>query len=209
MCQKNYDLIDELATKNKAIEDIEATSSLTSSQSSLKEELSQCKMLACDECNLSFSMEAELKHHQTTSNGTIQREIADMIEKLNVLEKEVSDQKVNLMSSTFQLKNQEVEEGKFCFDRRYCKKYCKINHPKHNFTKSRSEEIFSKLGKISTSPNPSTQTEVLGTQTEVLGFRAVRKQYTCSQCEEVFSKQGLLKKHKKIKHKLKETKMGK
>ena len=68
---------------------------------------------------------------------------------------------------------------------------------------------ITKLGKISTSPIPSTQTEVLGTQTEVLGFGAVRKQYTCNQCEEVFSKQGLLKKHKKIKHKLKDTKMGK
>ena len=45
-------------------------------------------------------------------------------------------------------------------------------------------------------------------QFEVFGFGAIRKQYSCNKCEEVFPKQGALKKHKKEKHMLEESKMG-
>ena len=58
--------------------------------------------------------------------------------------------------------------------------------------------MFAELNKFLESPNTSSQTENPG-------FGAMRKQYSCNKCDEVFPKQGYLKKHKKLKHKREEN----
>ena len=197
MKQKNIDINDELGAKNKELEDIKATISLKSSQKSLQEELLEFRMIECDECRILFSTDLELKQHLTTSHVIFTKLRTDVSSKQSALEKELSEQKVALVSSVFQLKAKETEENKICFNKKYCKKYCRINHSRHNFVKSISDEIFSKLNNLSESPNTSPQTENPG-------FGAMRKQSSCNKCDEVFPKQGFLKKHKKLKHKREE-----
>ena len=145
-------------------------------------------MIECDECRILFSTDLELKQHLTTSHVIFTKPRTDVSSKQSALEKELSEQKVALVSSVFQLKAKETEENKICFNKKYCKKYCRINHSRHNFVKSISDEIFSKLNNLLESP----------------GFGAMRKQYSCNKCDEVFPKQGFLKKHKKLEHKREE-----
>ena len=104
-------------------------------------------------------------------------------------------QKLNITSSLFKLKNQEVEKRKVC-DCRINRKeiqYCKINHDRHNFVRSKCDELFSKLGNLFVSTDGAKKRETFG-------FGARRKMYSCNQCDKEFTKQGHLKKHKKNEH---------
>ena len=196
--QKNTDLVDELLIKKKEIEEAEEAVSLKTSHSSLKEELSQLNVIECDECNLSFSLKAELTLHKQKVHEIVTNK--GFLSKLSALEINVSKQKIKLVSSALQLKTEEMK--KLCSCKSYCRKFCRINHQKYNFAKSKCDELLHKLNKFSTSPK-------VYTPTESFVFGAKKKQYSCAHCEDVFQKQGELKKHKKQKHNQREKKIGK
>ena len=196
--QKNTDLNDELVLKSDemiSLEDNSRKASLQNSASSLKEELDQIQFFGCDHCALKFASLREFKLHMRE----IQRE------KLNTLERKGSEQKVLLSSSIFKLK---VKEDKRC----YCKLKkvkgvivsCRINHLKHNFVKSKSEECF-KVARpffqntqflINYSSGSANQT----TSENILHGGAIKKCYTCKVCNDEFTTQGDFKKHRKSFH---------
>ena len=115
-----------------------------------------------------------------------------MVDKIAAFENKISEQKISLSVSLFQLKDKEIKKVSHC--KSYCNRFCRINHQKYTFVKSKSDGIISQLKIFPEDPKFSTQPEVLL-------FGATRKQYSCNQCEEVFAKQGALKKHKKHYHK--------
>jgi hypothetical protein len=117
-------------------------------------------------------------------------------EDLN-LERTVSQQKLNLTTSLLNLKKNESKESHVC----KCKTYCRINHQKHNYIRSKSDEIFYKLVRISTRHNISNHVANVH-----LG--AIEKRYSCNLCEKTFNKQGHMKKHKKAEHMSRERKGG-
>ena len=195
--QKNNDLNDELVAKIKEIVDIEERTSLKSSQSSLKEELSRFQTFECNKCEKTFMNKANLQGHELSTHGKISKLKSDLKSRIDMLEKRVYEQKSNVASSLFKLKKKENEESQLCT----CKTYCRIYHKKHNYVKSKSEDLFAKLGMTSENPHKSIINEVCG-----IGAR--RKQYTCNQCDQIFHKQGHLKKHRKHEHKRREVEIG-
>ena len=201
--QKNKDLDDELIVKKMKIQDIEDSLPLKVSQNSLQdelEELSNLNIFKCEECSFDSSTEKEIKLHQKRTHRIFSTMKADLIKNLDASESKVLEQKVSLSSSLFNLKNEEIKKISNC--KSYCRRFCRINHKKYTFVKSKSDDIISQVNNVSEVPNFSQQSEVFG-------FGAIRKQYSCNKCEEVFPKQGALKKHKKQKHMLREEKMGK
>jgi hypothetical protein len=110
--------------------------------------------------------------------------------KMNNLEKNLSEQKINATSSIFELKKKEISLRHKC----NCRSYCRVFHQKHNFVKSESNLLFRKFNKI-LDENPkhdSATEEVIISLTGV-----IKKRYPCTQCEQEFNKQGHLKKHMK------------
>jgi transposase-like protein len=82
-----------------------------------------------------------------------------------------------------------------------CIGYCIITHTKHNFFKSKIEEFFLKIKSLNEDMDNCTISES--------GHHgAIRKRYTCNQCDKDFSKQGDLKRHHKREYKLREEKIG-
>ena len=73
----------------------------------------------------------------------------------------------------------------------YCKKFCRIDHNKHNFVRFKSDDIFQKLNSYSEISQVSNH--VISSS---LGARV--RQYTCNLCGNGFKKQGELKRHNKI-----------
>ena len=105
------------------------------------------------------------------------------------MEKKISDQKSNFTSSVFQLKIKEIKESQSCS----CRGYCNISHKKHNFVKSRSEELFLNMKSFS-------ECHDILSHTESIADHIIKKRYTCNQCGNEFSKQGDLKRHYRSEH---------
>ena len=207
--QKNADLVDEIALKNEMVQVLECQSSLKSSGSSLSEELAQVEMFECHQCSLKYATDADLKEHvEKVHVAQLKDKKLDWMAKLSLLERKVSYQKLNLTSSLFNQKKQEEKERHVC----KCKTYCRIYHHKHNYIRSKCDEIFSKLGTISPGLNTSSPAENVGLNTsshsENVDLGAIRKYYSCNQCDETFLRQGDMKQHKKRKHKSKEKENG-
>ena len=137
MKKKNEDLNDELTTKNKEVQDLESQIVLKSSKSLLSEELAQVGMFKCDQCNFYFENEAELKNHNVATHEVVINGKLNLLEKMSHLERTVSQQKLNLTTSLLNLKKNESKESHVC----KCKTYCRINHQKHNYIRSKSDEI--------------------------------------------------------------------
>ena len=121
----------------------------------------------------------------------------DLLRKLNDLEQKVSQQKTDITSSVFKLKKKEMKRRDTCS----CIGQCIITHTKHNFIKSRSEEFFLRINSLN---------EGIGicTKSEIGDHGAIRKRYTCNQCDKDCSKQGDLKRHCKSEHRLTEEEIG-
>ena len=199
--QKNIDLVDELADV-KISETQE--NPFKSSGTSLSDELAQIEMFQCEECNSHFLSETELKAHTV---GTHEEHITmklNLLAKVSLLEKNANEQTLKSTSSLYSLKKQEIDKYRSC----HCKKnkrendFCKINHQRYTYVRSKSDAIFSNLRNISTNVNFSDQ------ETNY-NFGAIRKKYSCNRCDREFQKQGDPKKHKRREHKERERKGGK
>ena len=196
MKHKQDDLLDELSSKNVEMKDLEtqiSNTSLKSSASSLNEELQQVNMFDCTHCSSNFATDGELKAHKRSLQEEKVSLKIDLMNTVIELERKISEQKLKCTSSLFELKSKEIEEIQTC----RCKSYCTITHVKHNYMKSKSDGLFSKLSILSSNLEPSKEAKACN-------FGARRKQYTCNQCDEVFNKQGQLKKHKKSEHRVRE-----
>ena len=194
--QNNSDLIDELLVKKKEVQDLEEDNEKTklkSSSNSLKEELQEIEMYKCEPCSLSFINPTKLREHMKTLHlEKLNRRLIAMT-NLNKLEVKLSEQRFSVTTSLFKLKNEEDYEKHNC----RCKGYCRIYHQKHNFVKSKSDELFSRLESFS-------EIDKIGKSSKTTFLGALRKCYNCTLCERTFSKQGDLKRHKKHEHKPRE-----
>ena len=123
-----------------------------------------------------------------------------LLTKINNSEKKLSDQKLHLTASMLKLKKKEVKESQKC----RCKGFCRIFHQKHNFLKSKSEELFLQMRNINKVHDIIDESNEVMVNSDVFGG-ARRKSYSCKLCDKRFLKQGDLKRHKKRDHKLSET----
>ena len=93
--------------------------------------------------------------------------------KLIQLEKSICSEKLKLTSDILKLKESEYCENKMLGCR--CQTYCRILHSKHNWKKSISQEIWTKLAKLDLA-------------------------YTCEKCDETFPNVDCLNLHEKTAH---------
>ena len=198
---------DEVDSKTKEINDLKnqlSKISLKSSANSLSDELQQVRRFTCLQCSQLFADDGELKDHTETSHAGKTMLKVSLLKKLTDLEHKVWEQKIECTSSLYELEKLEIREQQSC----HCKNFCRITHAKHNFVKSKSNQLFSKLSSIGvceldhifSNPKKSNNTEC--------DFGALAKKYTCNKCEAFFSRQSLLKKHKKHEHKTRERENG-
>ena len=130
--------IEEISKVNKIKE--EELITLTEENRKLKETISESssvKLTTCDHCDLTFGSKAELRDHMVHAEKLSQN--SNVRAKLASLERDMKEQKVNITSSLFKLKNQEVENRKVCDCRinRKANEYCKINHHRNNYVRSK------------------------------------------------------------------------
>ena len=101
---------------------------LTSSNSSLKEELAQLQIYQFEKCTQTFMNQVELEEHNLSAHE--KRSVnSDLKVKISILERQVSEQKLTAAKSIFQLKIKEFKDTQFCS----CRSYCRITHQKHNY----------------------------------------------------------------------------
>ena len=204
--QKHDDIMDELEVKRNeviALENQAERESLKSSGSSFGEELEQLQIFQCNSCNLNFENKGKLEKHKSSKHEERSDVKIKLLIKLNSLEKKLSDQKQNLTTSLLKLKKKEVKESQKC----RCKRlhlHCRIFHQKHNFLKSKSEELFLKMKNINKDVVILVESEKVKINSDVFGG-AREKSYSCKLCDKRFSKQGDLKRHKKRDHKWNQT----
>ena len=188
--QRNDDLSDELQVKRREMKDLEnmhENDELKNSVGSQHEELMQVEMFKCKRCNFNSLTLEELKHHKNTAHS--EQVKTDLSTKISNLNAKISEQKVDVISSIYNLKNLEIKSKIICGCKE--KEYCRINHQKYSFIKSKSDELLSKIKNCSDIDKISTVEISAG---------ARRKCFTCNMCDQLFSKQGQLKKHKKSEH---------
>ena len=113
---------------------------------SLKDELEDCPIndmlltvFQCTTCGKEFPSKTDLKHHMEGVH------VHEARLKLEQLQKTVENQMVNLGAIINGLLKQEISELK---EPCTCKKYCNINHLKHNWKKMVSSEIIEKFVEI-------------------------------------------------------------
>ena len=141
------------------------------------------KTFICEECGKSFDMRSEMNLHIENVHEKVNDKKL-WTAKLTEMEIKICGQKVEISSGIFRLKEKELNLNKIC----RCRGFCRINHQKHSWSKSRSTNLFGKMLNL----NANQVTKCQG---------AVQKSYTCDSCEENFVKMIELRKHKKTTHK--------
>ena len=143
--QKNHDLLDELEAKqgkvNELEEQIVQNETMKKSGNSLCAELQQASAFKCECCEKGFITQEDLIRHFKDVHEIKTEKRKLLLNRLENLEKEVSNEKIQLLASIYKLKRKETSESQKC----RCKGFCRIHHNKHNFTKSRSDELLKKF----------------------------------------------------------------
>ena len=199
LAKKNKDLEDEIIVKIKEIDTIKESidkndieKPLQSSASSLADELDLAQKLnfECESCRYETDSMVGLKCHirRVHECPSVQKTL-EM--KLKEMETKAYEQKFTLTSTLFKLKEKETFEKQAC----NCRNFCRINHHKHNWKKSISGELFSKLKDL----NVQVEQQVFGAKEDEKAPVAVRS-YTCECCVETFARLDALKNHMKIVH---------
>ena len=187
--KRNDDILDELLVKTKELDALEIKRvALSNSGKSLNEELNELGLHKCDHCSLKFVNKQDLKSHMKRYHEERLRQKMKLLENVDRADKVLSKQNLKLTMAIFELKKKEFKDSQTCS----CRGFCNITHLKHNFCKSKAEELLDKMRKIKNHQNVSKQPS--------LG--AIQKCYTCNLCQQVFVKQGGLKKHRKTEHKI-------
>ena len=155
-------------------------------------------MFKCEHCAFNFVTSEELMEHMSMVKETKIKKKIILLGKLDSLRKNVSEQKMKVSISIFDFKKIEGKASQSC----RCKGFCRINHTKMNFIKSRSDELLFKLKDL--------YGEEFKTEENVkpADSGCIRKRYPCKQCDKEFTKQGRLKKHLKTEHRAKREENG-
>ena len=143
LLKKVADMDDEIDWKTKKIEALEAellNKSLRISQNSLKDELEQVSIDTCSKCGKIFQSENDLQNHiDNVHVKTEARKI--LLTKMKKLEADLIIQRTEMTSSLLRLRQKEILDNERC----RCVGFCHINHRKHNFYKSKVNEILVKI----------------------------------------------------------------
>ena len=134
--------VNSLEVEKENISEKKGNENVTFGSKSLEEELSQSGYslsvtdgFQCEDCSKMFTSRDDLKKHIQTSH------VAPLNSKLLQMEKEISEQRLQIATSLFNLKQQELKEK---LQPCVCRGFCSINHIKYNWTKSVSENLFSR-----------------------------------------------------------------
>ena len=140
---KVKDLQDEIDANKKQIEILENksknSSKLTSSNNSLKNELASLHLISCESCGLTFQNKKKLNVHKQEKHKM------QILQKVEELQRQILCQRSSLTSSLLKLKEKEFKSRQSCS----CKGFCKITHLKHNYFKSKADELCDRMNKIS------------------------------------------------------------
>ena len=74
-----------------------------------------------------------------------EKHVRILLQKVEKLQEEILCQRNSLTSSLLKLKEKEFKSEQIC----RCKGFCKITHLKHNYFKSKADELCGKMQKIS------------------------------------------------------------
>ena len=143
LLKKVADMDDEIDWKTKKIEELEAellNKSLRISQNSLKDELEQVFINTCSKCGKIFQSENDLQNH--IDNVHVKTEARTiLLTKMRKLEADLIIQRNEMTSSLLRLRQKEILDNERC----RCVGFCHINHRKHNFYKSKVNDILVKI----------------------------------------------------------------
>ena len=174
-CEDFKEMLVFQETRNDELEfRLESQKSEENSGTSLSIELGMSSLclhslsFECDKCKQKPEESLTLKHHVRISHENKQLE-AKAIE----VENQVHNQMLLLSTSLFKLKEMESKEQQSC----KCKNFCRIYHPKHNWTRSASSDLIMKWRASSD-----------------------KKLSPCDQCDTTFESVGSLKNHKELNH---------
>ena len=92
--------------------------------------------MKCEICECNFWSISELEIHTKSYHKKVMLE-----NKLKEIEHKVMVQKLQLSLKVTKLKEKDVKRNSAC----NCRSYCRIFHPKHNWRRSLSDDILSKL----------------------------------------------------------------
>ena len=191
-------LTDEIKVLQTDIEKKESfLSNLINENESIKRELklleeeNQNTKITCNKCRKEYGCQKDLNSHMETDHIEA---IQSLTMKLEELQKELSSQKLGLTMNLFNLKEKEEGEKQTCT----CKGYCRIYHPKYNWKKSKSLEMFTRLESLNIQPVDQTICIDIGNDDNT---GASKKSYSCEHCENSFVKVGDLSNHVKKNHK--------
>ena len=107
------------------------------------------------------------------------------LQKVEELQRQILCQRSSLTSSLLKLKEKEFKSIQSCS----CKGFCRITHLKHNYFKSKADELCEKMQKIS-----------MKTKEHLQHLGTLNKCFKYGFCEEKSAKKSKLKKHKKNAH---------
>ena len=144
------------------------------------------KPFKCKKCERTFDSRSDLRSHIK-----IDHEKEEWKLKVQEIERKLADQKFDIVSNLYCLKETEIKDSQKC----RCRGFCRINHSKYNWSKSKTDEIISNLEDL----NVKFAVNIIKKGT-VNRNGAFKKKYSCDQCDETCVKQGELKKHKKTNH---------
>ena len=136
----------------------------------------------CETCMLRSTANTILEKHKRTHHEHLnEKKLLKANQK--VLEMQICQQKLELTSKLFALKQKEVINNQMC----KCRGNCLIKHSKFNWNKSPCEDIHAKLKECSTQIKTLTGTKPKG--------------YPCKECDERYVELQELRKHMNIRHK--------
>ena len=184
---KAKDLQDELDANKNQIEIMENKSKNSSkliSSNNSEDELASVNSISCKSCGLTFQNEKELKVHKEEDHKM------QFFQKIKELDRQISCQRSSLISSLLKLKEKDFKSKQTCS----CKGFCKITHLKHNYFKSKADELCEKMQKIS-----------IKNEKHLHHLGALNKCFKCGFCDENSTKKSHLKKSKKSAHTKQQT----
>ena len=134
------------------------------------------KGIQCDPCGDIFEQKDIINIHQKNTHE-------DIYNKMKIIERELETkinlQRMHLVSDVLKLKQMEQSANGMCM----CKRFCRIFHKKHNWQRSASHEIVTKL-------------------------KNLQSCYSCNLCDETFVNVDTLNLHMKATHGERERKGG-
>ena len=105
----------------------------------------ETETFACNLCQHSFNNISDLKTHKKIFHGSAEKNL--LKSQLLKTKCELSSEKLNLSFKLALLKEKEMKQNSAC----NCRSFCRIFHPKHNWKKSKSDELAQRMNDLQSS----------------------------------------------------------